>query len=203
MSIGYTTGIPSGPHSPSADQPNMMTNNDNIPIYVAVDHVGFGVGDGQTSGRHKQVTFDSNNTPSVPTTTPVLFTADPGGAPLNYPQLYFYSGTAAQGEDQYNLTGTAGSTGSGGSTFLFGGLIVKWGFIANAPDNTPIAFSTLSGAAFPNNCYGVFPIINKNNTSSPVNVTISSFTASNFTLRISFQSGGTTSQNILYYAIGN
>ena len=50
---------------------------------ITLDH-----GDGRNQ-THKQVTFDSNNTPSVPTTTPVLFTADPGGAPLNYPQLFF------------------------------------------------------------------------------------------------------------------
>lgn len=202
MSIPYNLNIPAATHNPSVDQPNMETNNNNIATYVAVDHVSFNAGPGDTSGRHLQVSFDSNNVPGLPTPLSgignrigILFTNTVGVGTID--QLFYYTGTATDSANQYFIGA------SGGSVLLLGGIIVKWGTVLNAPDNTPINFATNSGAAFPNNCFAVFPAILKANTSNPVNVTVRSFTASNFIVRISFQSGGTTTQDILYVAIGN
>lgn len=179
MSISYTTGIPAATHNPSSDQPNMQTNNDNIPIFVARDHVGFNVVTG-TSGHHLQVTFDSNNVPVVPTSPPVLFTNTVAGLP----QLFFYSGDNAHGASQY-------TSASNGSTFLLGGIILKWGqCVFGGP-------TTFAGA-FPNNVFAVtFGALSttpgSNGTISAQPITTSGFTA--------FHTGGPVTA--YYIAIGN
>lgn len=190
MTIAYNLGIPNSPNNPSTDQPNMKTNNDNIATYVAVDHVGFNT---SGSGQHNQVTFNANNVPTTPTSPPVLFTNNV----LTVPQLFFYSGPT------FNQYSAVAGGATGGSAFLLGGIILKWGTL-NAPDNTAIQISTYAGSVFPNNCFAVYPVIIKSNTSNPINVTVSNISdKDHFTLRISFQTGGTTSSNIYFLAIGN
>lgn len=197
MTIAYNLGIPNAPNNPSTDQPNMKTNNDNIPTYVAIDHVAFNTAG---SGQHNQVTFNANNVAAVPAAPPVLFTNTVAGLP----QLFFYSGDAAHSSNQYLISGTGG-TGSGGSTFVLGGLIFKWGIVA-AIDNNTISFSTLSGAAFPNNCLGV-QLTLYTASASAANAFLLSVsptpTASGFTPRIRTAVGTTGSATICYLAIGN
>lgn len=199
MSISYNTNIPFSTHNPSDDQPLMLTNTNSTAQWVAIDHVGFDPGGGATSGQHKQVTFNSNNVPSVPTSPPVLFTNTVG----SLPQLFFYSGNAASGQNQYSITGSGG-TGSGGSTFLLGGIIAKWGVVA-ASDNSSITFATLSGAAFPNACLGVQLTLYTSSASS-TNALILSVsptpTASAFTPRIRRSDGTTQAATIFYLAFG-
>ncbi len=135
MTIAYNLGIPNAPNNPSTDQPNMLTNNNNIATYVAVDHVAFNTAG---SGQHNQVTFHANNVPATPTTPPVLFT----DTVQSLPQLKFFSGDAAHSSTQY-------VDSANGSTFLLGGIIIKWGSgaITGASTSFPVAF--------PNNCYVV------------------------------------------------
>jgi|SRR5579863_5857948 len=59
MTISYTLNIPASSHNPSTDQPNMLTNNNNIASIIAIDHSGFGAGN---SGTHNHVTFTSAQT---------------------------------------------------------------------------------------------------------------------------------------------
>lgn len=197
MSITYNLGIPGATNNPSVDQPNMLTNNDNIATYVAVDHVGFNT---NGSGQHEQVTFNANNVPAPPVSPPVLFT----NTVATLPQLFFYSGDAAHSSTQYSITGSGG-TGSGGSTFLLGGIIVKWGVVA-ATDNTSISFATASGAAFPNNCLGVSLTLYTASASS-ANAMILSVsptpTVTAFTPRIRTSAGTTGAATIFYIAFGN
>lgn len=190
MGIGYNLNIPAASHSPSTDQPNMLTNNNNIATYVAVDHVPFNT---SGSGQHEQVTFNANNVPSIPTSPPVLFTNIQDGAgnnlPGSIPEIFYYSGSAAQGKNNY-------VSAQNGSTFLFGGIIAKWGLVTGAANNTTVSF----GVPFPNNCFvtlvsgglasGTQPTININTASETVN---------GFVLKIS----GTTPVNVFYLSIGN
>lgn len=189
MSLTFTTGIPAGPHNPSVDQPPMMVNNDNIAAFVAIDHVGFNVMAPAVSGQHLQVTFNSNNVPSVPTSPPVLFTNNDA---FNTPQLFFYSGAAAKTTDQYTAS-------ANGSTFLLGGIIVKWGSVT-ATDNTTISFPK----AFPNNCYNVQITVNAT-TVLPTLVTVSGAPiAGGFTPRVKDTNGTTVAPIAIFYlAIGN
>lgn len=136
MTFNYFPTIPNPPNDPADDVALMQTNSASINSIVAVDHVGFNaVGGG---GQHKKVTFNSNSVPAVfPVSPPVLFTDTVAGLP----QLKFYSGDAAHSSNQYVLAGT-------GSTFLMGGIILKWGTFTMGAGVTTQAV-TFAGA-FPN-----------------------------------------------------
>lgn len=202
MSIAYNLGIPASGNNPSQDQPNMQTNNDNIGTYVSVDHIGFiSSGDTGVSGRHKQVTFDNNYVPSVPTTPPILFTNNQDGSGNNLPgslaQLFFYTGAAAAAKNQYFVGA------NGGSVLLFEGIIIKWGKLAAAPDNTGISFSTASGSAFPNNCFSVTATAINTVTSQNAIVIVGSISVTGFTPRILTVGGTPIAGSINWIAIGN
>jgi hypothetical protein len=181
MTITYTAGIPNAPNNPSVDQPNMKANNDaNLAIW-GIDHVSFNAG---TSGIHNQVTFAANNVPAVPTSPPVLFTNNVA----SIPQLFFYSGSAAQGMNQYIASGN-------GSTFCLGGIILKWGTYMTGGDGNSINFAV----AFPNGCFNVQVTIQSGSSpNSQIYVKMGTVTVS------SFQTAKTGSSNypIFYTAIG-
>lgn len=141
----YFPNIPNPPDAPADDVASMQTNSASIAGIIGVDHVGFG---SSGNGQHKQVTFNANNVPTLPTTFPALFTNVPtsyGGTP-NYAQLFFYSGSASQSANQYVLTGT-------GSVLLLGGIILKWGTVTipNGAGSQPGSFSP----SFPNNSFSL------------------------------------------------
>lgn len=184
MSFNYVSGVPAASNNPSTDQPNMLINTNSIPALIAVDHVSFGVANG---GTHKQVTFVSNNVPSVPTSPPVLFTNTVAGLP----QLFFYSGDAAHSSTQYVQA-------AAGSTFLLGGIIVKWGSIGLTADGTTITFPV----AFPNSCYNVQLTIS-DSTQKQAFLNVSAKTTAGFTVRTIGSTGAATSIAFNYLAIGN
>ena len=187
MGIPYDPTKPASNDKPANDQAPMQSNFASIKTLIDVDHVDFANGQ---YGQHNQVTFATNNVPSVPTSPPILFTDLPtnhSGTP-NYAELFFYSGSAGQGANQYVLTG------SNGSVLLMGGIILKWGTLGAGVNNT--TYNVFS-PAFPNNCFGVQVTINI--ASSLQNVGINGFSATGFTFRTS-ASGGVP---ITYFAIGN
>lgn len=189
MTIAYNLGIPASGNNPSTDQPNMLTNNDNIPTLIAVDHVNFNT---SGSGQHNQVTFHANNPPAVPTVPPVLFTNTSDGngnaLPAGLTELFFYSGADVKGQKQY-------LSQANGSTLVLGGIILKWGFASGLADNANVSFAN----AFPNNCFAVQVSPVFNTTSARVlYVKTGSLTTTQFTIRT--DSGG---MNLYYLAIGN
>lgn len=138
MDFTFNSNIPAASNNPSSDQPLMLTNNQSTEGIIGIDHVTFNTLGG---GQHLQVTFNGNNVPIPPVVPPILFTNTIAGLP----QLFFYSGDATHSSSQYvNATQ--------GSTFLLGGIILKWGLKAGlVVDNQTITFSV----PFPNNCYTV------------------------------------------------
>jgi hypothetical protein len=140
MSFPININIPSTNDDPADDQPIMQQNYANIAGFLAVDHVPAGsIGD----GFHKQVTFYSNNVPTLPTTSPVLFSQP---APT-LPQPFCYSGNAAQSSSQYVQANL-------GSTFAFAGIILKWGTVPGPiPNQVPTIVNFVT--PFPNNCFVV------------------------------------------------
>lgn len=189
MSFPYDPTLPVPTNDPADDVSGMQTNSGSISSLVAVDHQGFNTA---TGGTHKQVTYSSNNIPSLPTANPTSFTALPtsfGGSPT-YAQEFFYSGTQAQSQDQYVLAGT-------GSVLLSGGIILKWGQIAAAFNGTTYTFSTLGSSAFPNNIFSVQ--VTQNIASTQVLIGTNGFTQTGFTFKASVGTG----IPISYLAIGN
>jgi hypothetical protein len=147
----YSSNIPNPPNDPADDVGTMQSNAASIAGIIAVDHVEFGV---EGNGQHNQVTFNANNTPTVPTTPPVLFTKTVGALP----QLFFYSGSEAKGSNQYYISSAGGGTGqTESSTFLLGGLVLKTGTVQVT--NGPVAVNFV--IAFPNACLTV--------TAQPIN----------------------------------
>lgn len=168
MTFTYNTGVPASGNDPSVDQPDMLINTISSNGIWNVDHVGFNSAGG---GTHKQITFQSNNVPSIPTTPPVLFTNTVGSVP----QLFFYSGTTTTTTDQY-------VNASNGSTYLLGGMILKWGQFTTASATQVVSYTTLSPVLtnFPNACYAV--ILTPINSSGVGNYRVSTFNASSFTV---------------------
>jgi hypothetical protein len=60
MSFTYTRDVPFPSNNPSVDAPNMRTNTNSTDDIWAVDHINF---NSANSGKHKQVTLVSENTP--------------------------------------------------------------------------------------------------------------------------------------------
>jgi len=167
-SYTFDPTIPAASHNPSVDQPNMQLNNASIDSILGVDHITFNTNGG---GYHQQVTFNSDNVPAVPTLPPVLFTNTINGLS----QLFYYSGDATHSSGQYQQN-------TNGSTFLLGGIILKWGMIENVGSPYSVTYSALSPSltAFPTNCFGVFL---QGISSTPTIVgtpTTTGFTASGF-----------------------
>lgn len=175
MTFPYTTNTPFATHNPSIDQPDMETNTNSISGIIAVDHVGFNTVGG---GQHNQVTFNANHVPVTPTAPPVLFTNMVG----SLPQLFFYSGSSF---NQY-------VNASHGSTYLLGGIILKWG--SGALSGAPTVFTN----PFPNNCYAV--VITGTSTLYTGGFVATALTPSQFT---SVRTSGSGATGFFYVAIGN
>jgi len=189
MTFPIDVNIPAANNDPADDQPLMQQNFSNINGYLQVDHTNPSA---TGAGQHKQVTFNSNNVPSLPTSFPTLFTNNQDGGGNNLPgsvsELFFYSGTSTQSSNQYRALST-------GSTMVLGGTILKWGSTGAVADNATVSFVT----AFPNNCFAVLlTITDPNATSKTINVKSATLSTSGFGVRVS--SG---SISAYYLAIGN
>jgi|SRR5579872_2653980 len=163
----YTSPLPVATNDPSVDQPNMTVNNTSNAGIWEVDHVGFNENNG---GTHLQVSFSSNNVPTVPTTFPTAFTNTVG----SLPQLFFYSGDATQSSGQY-------STASNFSTFLLGGMILKGGSLTMTASPQTFTYAGLSPALQPfiNSSLLFLPF-----TNDGLSVGVASSSATGFTLTI-------------------
>jgi hypothetical protein len=190
----YSPGIPNSNDLISQSQAQIKTNFTNIDsatIGFAVDHVT--LTDNTNGGKHKQVTFNSNNVPgSFPVSPPVLFTNNDA---FSTPQLFYYSGSAAKSSSQYVAAAS-------GSTYLLGGIILKWGTYSLAPGVATTAV-TFAGGGFPNNIFSL--TFGTNTSGTPNNCPIwvdGTLTTSGFTGgRVTGSSGGTYTYK--YIAIGN
>ena len=187
MSFPYPINItiPATGNYPGNDQPGMQTNYANINGFLGVDHVPPGTNPG--AGQHNQVTFPNTNVPSLPATPPVLFVQNPTGGP-SYPQLFWYSGNAAQSASQYTVA-------TNGSTMVLGGIIMKWGVFFGQANGSTISFVS----PFPNNCFNVTLTIGSITSANQIGIS-GSPSVSGFTLAVS------PSANLAggyYLAIGN
>lgn len=196
MSLIYNPTLPNPPDDPADDVSGMQTNAGSINTIWGIDHVSFA---GPVAGTHKQVQFSLNNVPSLPTTFPTLFTNIVNAVP----QLFFYSGNASQTSSQYQRG--VGSFSTGGSTFLFGGIILKWGQ-CNVSGAQDISFATECGSAFPNNGFvTIAQPINSNGAGVANDYNyVYNVTASSFACRAVQRTSLTTnSDRIFFIAIGN
>ena len=144
----FDATVPATNDNPSADQPDMLVNNQSTLGILGTDHITFNLNNG---GQHKAITFnqDASYAPvAFPVNPPQLFTNTVDGAgnalPSGVPELFFYSGSTTQSQSQYVSRPV-------GSVVLPGGIIMKWGAVAGVTDGTAITF----GVAFPNNVFSL------------------------------------------------
>ena len=182
----YNSGVPNADNDPSVDQPDMLINAQSILGILGEDHVTF---NNAVGGTHKQVRFSSSNVPSLPTLFPTLFVQTPVGGTKD--ELFFFSGSAAQSANQYDIS-------TNGSVVLLGGIIIKWGSVGLSPNGTVVTFPV----AFPNNCFNVQLTIN-DSTQKQAFLNVSAKTTANFTIRTINSNGTPTSTGFFYLAIGN
>ncbi len=180
--FSFDDTIPATNNNPSDDQPGMLINNQSTLGIIGNDHVTFNLNNG---GQHKAITFnqDASYVPVTPVFPPQLFTNTVSGLA----QLFYYSGTSAQSSTQY-------VSAAAGSTFLFGGIIIKWGTFTQATSPQVVNFTS----AFPNNCYGV--VLTTQNFAGPTgpSLLVASSTVSSFTMRSNI-----VGFNVFYVAVGN
>ena len=93
-SFVYTQNIPTGPHNPSTDQPNMATNTNSTLGIINVDHYTFGSA-GNFDGYHQQVTFPANGTAGTPMGLASTVYSAPGTADNSKSQLYYKNALSA------------------------------------------------------------------------------------------------------------
>ena len=185
MSIPYNLNIPQATQDPSATQPLLQTNTNSVSTIWQQDHYTFS--DTQ-AGEHKQVTFPQSQVPTAaPNFIPTLFTQ-----PVStVDQLFYYSGTTAQSQDQY-------VNNANGSTMVLGGTIVKWGNSGTqVADNATITFTT----PFPTSCYCVQLTI-VDSTQKQTFVNVNSVTTTGFTVRVIKSNGSSDVAYFTYIAIG-
>lgn len=179
--IPYTTGIPAGPHNPSADQPIMQVNTNSIDTILAVDHFSFNDTNG---GWHQQSTYP--NLSINPTTA--------SG------QLALYSKAGASGSDLYmvrdNIAGTvvnlttskisAPTSSSAGISWLPGGILIQWGNVTGFSGSWPTSPQTVTyPTPMSTSTFNVQATFIGPSSSSTGDITINSISATGFVWQFS------------------
>jgi len=138
MSFTYTKGIPNPPNFPSQDVPNMKINTDSIYDIINVDHFSFEGGGSPVSnidGRHRQVSLANEAAPAIPAGIGgVLFANNPAPTNISWPFWENVSGTT-------QLISGVPNPIANGHTFLPGGIILQWGFVAIPANQAVVPFS--------------------------------------------------------------
>jgi len=164
----YNRDIPDAPNDPSADQPLMKANTNNIDNIIDEDHFSF---DENNGGLHRQVRLPLRG--GSPGTIPpglvagegTLYTKTVTSTGVLTETGLFY--TPDNSTDQYQLTRTItadiaefgtntnySGTLNGGWTFLPGGLVLQYGLAVSSGTSNPNTIVTLP-IAMTNNVYSV------------------------------------------------
>jgi hypothetical protein len=190
--MAYTQDIPQPSDIPSQSQAQILANFQAINSSTegfGLDHVQFdAVSD---KGKHKQSTYiEQSVDPVTAANEMALYSKDDGSGNT---RLFIAPESAAP---IFQLTGATPSVSTSGSTFLPGGLILKYG-IKNTPvNNTVITFSS----AFPNNVYSIILTpVKSDNTSRSMYVKTGTAAVTGFTI----QTDSGTFTSVYYLAIGN
>src|SRR5271157_407142 len=147
---GYVTGVPLPNQSLGQTQPTINTNFTVLNGNFAVDHVDFTnapPGAGGNGGRHNTVTLvQQAGDPTAATVAPIIYTKSLTYAvgPTTRTELFMRAASGDGGTiiQMSNLFG-APTIATQGSTFLPGGLMLKWGTytIGGGTNVQPVAFA--------------------------------------------------------------
>lgn len=187
----YNPAIPAANDLISQSQAQIQTNFSQLDLIFDVDHVTFNNSTAGDRGKHRHSTYvEQSVNPTTAVNEVALFAKDNGGIET----LYFRkesNGTTIQ------MTGQDPVGSAPGSTFLPGGLVMKFGQ-ASVSDSNPSNIVTFI-TPFPTACLTVtISIVAASVPSGTVIVKDGSLAANQFLVR---STAGATS--IFYCAIGN
>ncbi len=206
--FNYTLGIPATNDNPSADQPLMKINNDNIPPLIAVDHVGFNLNQG---GYHTVIheitqTIDPAAIAGINQIYSKNYTPDTAGGTAD---TQLFNRTGVGGISQ--LTGN--SAQADGWNWV-GGVLLQWGTVtsgafAGGSATGTVTFKNRVGGAipFPTNCFVVIPnpfwttASISPNGSGTVNINQTTLSKTSFTWKFNSNSGNY--RGFYWFAVGN
>ena len=190
---GYTPNVPTAGQKISQTQSPINNNFTVINNAFNVDHVN--IQNLTNQGNHNKVTLVSQSAPATVAQGPILFSqAKQVGAGATLNEVFFEQATG-DGSAAVQLTymGNPVSGTTTGSSFLPGGVIMKWGQIVVGASPTTVTFAN----AFPNALFSVVVSINTN-TPANANATI------NNAIKTGFQIFTTvTGVTHFWVAIGN
>jgi len=182
----YNAGIPAPTDMISNSQAQLLENFAQLNTQFGTDHVAFNAA--SNNGNHKKVLLPVPLAvdPAVSGTQGAFYSKDVAGVA----QLFFANAATAAKQ----LTGPIVAASSG-STFLPGGIILKWGSTGIVANGATVTFVS----AFPTACFAVQLTIEELGVpSSRIVVQTGSLLPSSFKVNVS--SGATTAR---YLAIGN
>ena len=198
----YTRDRPNPPNNPSADVPDMRTNNNSIDDIINEDHFSFG--QSGKDGSHKQVTLTNEAAPGLGVGDGVLHANTYLGN--SWPHWQNALG------DFLILSGDTLAAANGYS-FISQGILLQWGF-NNAVSSGSFAGGSAAGTVsfprvggFPNNCFIVLPIPSWTTAGGPpdgsgsVNINQTNLSASGFSWK--FNSNSSRYTGFYWFAIGN
>lgn len=139
---GYIDNLPTANQTFAQTQPLINRNFTIIDTAFSVDHTAMTSNTNQ--GNHVKVTLISGADPAAVNQGPIFYSKQvtyPG--PLTKNELFFRQ-AIGDGSNIVQLTDMANAiaVSASGSTFLPGGVIIKWGSVTGKPAGTAFTFST-------------------------------------------------------------
>lgn len=204
----YTTNIPATNNNPSTDQPDMKINTNSTNSILGVDLYSFNNSNG---GWHKQVTLPIPSPFVMPPSkaaqstiytntagqTQLFATTDAGGKA--YQLTRFIDASFAEFGADVALTPVAGGSGSGGWTFLPGGLLLQYGFCTNDAVSGGDAYNF--PVQFTSTPFSVVATAQVNDNNSYFTV-VETFSNTSFTVVVKDSGGSSKARSFSWIAIG-
>lgn len=202
MTFSYTKDIPNAPNNPSKDQPNMKVNTNSTNDLIAVDHFSFNVANG---GKHEQVQLPvriGSDFPAIIGQGTAYSKAIGFG---NDAQLFWRF--ANGGLSPLQITGNQYLAASNGYVPLMNAMLLQWGRVTGLSGGWPttpqvLTYASSGNVAFQNNTFAVFTTFIGPTSSSSGDITINSFTNTQFIWQFSGSSSASFG-GFYWVAIGN
>lgn len=187
----FNPNIPQSTDIPAQSQAQFLTNFSQLNTVFDLDHVTFNNATAANRGKHDKSTYvEQSGDPVTGANEVALYSKDTSGNTRLYMRQES-AGTVIQ------LSGASPTVAASGSTFLPGGLILKWGGKASPVTNDILTFA---GGAFPNNVFSItITPVKADSTERSFYILTGSVTLSQF--QITTDSGAFS--QMYYFAIGN
>ena len=190
--MAYTRDKPAASDILSTSQNDIKNNFNTADTSFAINHYAFIETDSDLAGKHKYCTLQEQSEPTLVDNEVSLYNKETDEDGTKYSALYMKNEGASGTEVQLSLQAKHVSAAASGSSYLPGGVIIKWGFVTGASGERTVTF----GEAFPNNCWSVAVAGNANDTAAN-SINVYTLTTASFKAK---DAGG---WGFYYIAIGN